>query len=358
VVVDPGGVPHRLTESMSGIEEDKVIRIALNADREGTRQERVDANFSDFETGFSQLLGILRRPAPSLPPSLTSIAAYTNDFLEDMEDEAISLPSAPRIEILDTLRRLPRTGKKVRLEKYRHGTIPIRSVYDHVLSVAHTADHLISEIDHRVSPNDLQELARCIAFHELNEVILGDMPAYTNLSEDKRRGVRLYAHDRLRSVDPKYRERVANEFVGIFLSDKQRQSMRVVQERLEKGDSDPVVKFFRLLDKMDPIIAVWRYLDKFRGHLGDGGEFLRKLKDFFENRDVDTLAAGFTTDSRVSELVATLKNRSNATLYYQNRDKFMGQTFQSKQKAMFGLSMHCFCEIIEGRDVLYAEGDP
>jgi hypothetical protein len=45
--------------------------------------------------------------------------------------------------------------------------IPIRSIYDHILSVAHSAEVLLAELHPPLVDHDLLELARVIAYHDL-----------------------------------------------------------------------------------------------------------------------------------------------------------------------------------------------
>src|SRR5690606_632558 len=124
--------------------------------------------------GLSTLLRAL-----SLPPKNTQsnnfIGEKTNEFLEDLSDAAIEIPFHQPIKIVDTLKKMPRSGKLIRLHRYEP-SVRIRSVFEHIQSVAHTADCLFGIADHDVTRGDAIELARLIAFHELNEVILGDIP--------------------------------------------------------------------------------------------------------------------------------------------------------------------------------------
>ncbi len=157
-----------------------------------------------------------------------------------------------------------------------------------------------------------------IAFHELNEVILGDIPSYTELSNRKRTVSRIYAEDRLRTVDPSKRERIANDLIWMFLSEKQRKSMEKVNSYLRKKQSNVYI-VFKCLDKINPIIATWRYLHVYRGRLGENAdEFLKKMKDFFENPDVRSFIKDNKVDSRLHDLVASLQIRRNAKAYYED----------------------------------------
>jgi hypothetical protein len=64
-----------------------------------------------FEEGCSTLLSSLQI-IDQTTVFRNTVSEYTRDFLDDLEGECISLPSIRRIEIIKTLKRLPRSGKK------------------------------------------------------------------------------------------------------------------------------------------------------------------------------------------------------------------------------------------------------
>ena len=194
----------------------------------------------------------------------TSILEYTKELLRDLEGEYISMPSFTRLSLIGTLKKMPRQGKKRRLAGFTP-QIRVRTIYDHILSVAHVADCLLPAIKHRLPEQEFALLSLCIAYHELNEVVLGDIPSYTSLASGKT--VRNNAEDRLRGVPPASREKIATDFVWLFLSEKHRVSTEAVGKILGDEKSE-IFKVFKLLDKMDPIVAVWRYLHNYRGRLG------------------------------------------------------------------------------------------
>lgn len=242
---------------------------------------------------------------------------------------------------------MPRQGKKRRLDSFRPD-LKIRSVYDHILSVAHSADCLLSSGKLRLQPQDFGTLALCIAFHELNEVVLGDIPSYTSLRSAGT--VRWDAESRLRGVAPPRREQIASDFVWLFLSEKHRVSAHAVDTILANTKSD-IFLVFKLLDKLDPIVAVWRYLHHFRGKLGDTPkEFNSAMKDFFENPDVKAYIKTHKFDNSIYELVTNLQDRSKAWNYYMDRKKF----FQSSD--MFGIDRGVVERLVEGIPLFHISG--
>ena len=277
---------------------------------------------SEYETNLSELLSQLKKRfsnVSELTPkiSIDSVYQHTMEIVEELKKESLSFPSNKKLKIIDSLKKIPRSGKYVRLKSYRP-PLSIRSIYDHIHSIAHIADHFLPYIDHGLKDHEYSELGRVIAFHELNEVILGDIPTYTELSNRKRHASRIYAEDRLRTVTPSKRERIANDLIWMFLSEKQRKSMEKVKSHLRSKNSKVYI-IFKCLDNIDPIIATWRYLDVYRGKLGSGGDkFLTDMKDFFENPDVLSFLKDNEVDTKLHDLVSFLQTRKNAKAYYKD----------------------------------------
>lgn len=295
----------------------------------------------DFDSSLANLMKALNKisdsksmEVPQFTPGMR-IYDYTRDILDDLRGESISLPQIRRIPIVESLARIPRSGKLVRLESFRPKA-EIRSVYDHILSLAHLADCVLPHVMHSVGPADLNDLAICIAYHELNEVVLGDIPAYTSLSKNKRNQTRIYAEERLRSVPPSLREKIANQFVWMFLSDKHRNALDGMTNILSEKNN-PVGTFFRMLDKIDPIVAVWRYLHYYRGKLGKSPrEFNHKMKDFYENPDVKALLRSAKADHKIIDMLINLQDRRKSWDYYEDASRIFGAVslFEMPQEAV------------------------
>lgn len=329
------------------IEKGHVIVLPLMAEKcelPFFLQDKLYADFTtDYETAFAKLLSTIQ----IVPRSLgRKVLAFTKDILDDLSEEVIPLPLNGKIRIVETLKRMPRSGKLVRLKTYEP-KVRIRSIYDHILSVAYSADCLFPHITHGVEPHEMSELARCIAFHELNEVILGDMPSYTNLSQSKMRTADLYAWKRLKDFDKRDRERVANDFIAMFLGERERKSLQKVNQYFSDYDS-PISQFIGVLDKIDPIINVWRYLHQYRGQLDDGADaFLRRMKDFFDYPEVKEVAKKYARDIKLHELVLILQDRDLAKLYYTNRKSL------ANHSGLFSLPSEVLYELIEGRNMVF-----
>ncbi len=284
------------------------------------KKEKYDTNLSellDFLSGIRSEKTGERMP---LFDDKQGILAHTREILDDLEDEHISLPTHKRLPIVGTLRRMPRSGKSVRLTEFKP-RLKIRSIYDHILSLAHLADCVLPHLDHGIHPSELGDLSLCIAYHELNEVILGDIPSYTSLSNNKRNRTRNYAEQRLRNVTPHDRERIANEVIWMFLSDKHKQAFNAAMKLFADQRSKAHI-LFKALDKLDPVVAVWRYLYHYRTKLGPTPQtFNHKMKDFFENPDVKSFMRANKLDPRLIDMVINLQDRRKAWDYYQDPNR-------------------------------------
>lgn len=218
--------------------------------------------------------------------------------------------------------------------------LQIRSIYDHVLSVAHSADVFLDVSDFNIREHDRDDLARVIAYHDITEVILGDIPQYTKLNQAKRNRARVSAQIRLAQLPNGEPERIASEFIGMFLHDSERQSLQAANAAMQSKSS--VAQFAYALDKIDPIIAVWRYIHHYR-HLDrfDIDEYLLRMKNFFENPRVKQIVATTTNDSRMIDLVDHLQNRAYAREYFFNASLL--------QDGLFSFPQDVVGNLIEGR---------
>lgn len=305
----------------------------------------------DFEEGISLLLTSIAAKSENTF-DFSSVSTAVNGMLEDLEDEAVVLPYAGRIFVIKTLKRLPRSGKHLRLGRQRQidgSDVPSRSIYDHIISLAHSADVLYPHLDHRLVGAEVGDLARCIAYHELNEILLGDIPSFTNITSTRRQKSRIQSEQRLRSVDPREREYYAHKFIWMFLDIKHRASLDRFMDLAEEK-SAASYNFFQVLDKMDPIIGVWRYLDVFRGQLEqNGARFIRAMADFFSNPDPSKIVQSYG-DEQILTLLSFLQDASNAQAFYRDsefllhNEDWLGFSPEVRNKLIRGRGMH-FMEV-------------
>jgi 5'-deoxynucleotidase YfbR-like HD superfamily hydrolase len=158
--------------------------------------------------------------------------------------------------LVERLALTPRAGKAIRLT--RSGiALPARSVLDHVLSLARYADVLTNL--GMVAP-DRPALARCIVFHDLAEAFSGDAPEFTDAGSphiSDAAAIARTAASMPRDLRGPYRETI----------------------RLLRSGHSRTRAYFRMLDKTDPIIAVWRYLTP----VESPPALIAAMRDFFEN---------------------------------------------------------------------------
>jgi 5'-deoxynucleotidase YfbR-like HD superfamily hydrolase len=323
----------------------KILEDRLYADFR--RAEKYDENLAVLVRNLRQIQHGFTHEEPVLIGRSNSLHQYVADILEDLEEEYITSPVHKRLPIIDTLRKLQRSGKKIRLRRFAPG-VHIRTVYDHILSIAHAGDCLLPYLNYHLDASEFVDLARCIAYHELSEVVLGDMPTYTSLSSNSRGYAKLHSVERLRDVLPADRKRIAGDYVWMFLSDKHKRAFQGYREACEDEESR-LYKIFKFLDKIDPIIATWRYLHHYRGRLGPSPrEFNKKMKDFYENPDVRLFAVRKTFGEDIVDMIEKLQNRTNSWSYYEDRLRIFqtGANFfripdQAVRSAIEGAPLFC-----------------
>lgn len=224
--------------------------------------------------------------------------------------------------------------------------LPIRSIYDHILSVAHSADCLMPYLATGIFGRERVELARAIAYHDVCEVIIGDIPQYTRLNRTKRNRARVTAEIRLSQMPSGEPERITNEFILMFLQDSEKHSMKTALDTLSQ--KNPVRDLFYALDKIDPIVAVWRYLNYCRRIQGFPiEEFLNRMRHFFENPRVRKVISEHISDPKMVDLVDQLQSPENARAYYEDQGIIQEQLFEFPEMAIR--------QLIEGRELQFVE---
>jgi 5'-deoxynucleotidase YfbR-like HD superfamily hydrolase len=307
-----------------------------------------DKRCADFRTsfthGFNELLQALGKKEN---PSNQKTTNYTKELLRDLERVAIPIPHYQNIFLIQGLKRIPRSGKQIRLHTYSP-IVPIRSIYDHILSVAHSADCLIPQLEPDFNNSEFQTLSRCIVYHDLCEVLLGDIPSFTNLSRVTRNRVYLKAGDLLKRIPPDERDRIANSFIKMFLEEQELASINEYESVMKNSESK-LRKLFLFLDKIDPLIAIWRYLYQYKNQLGDGESFTSRLKDFFSYERPKQVAYEYTNDRRVLEMIDNLGDRSKALDYYN------GSSLSEIFSTLFDFHSDMLIHLIEGRKIIFTE---
>lgn len=305
-----------------------------------------------FENGLNQLIRTLRQKSnpPVLPiQKITSHSILRNveNFLGDLAESQIPFPTIGSLKLIPALKQLPRSGKLIRLESMVPA-IPIRSIYDHILSVGHAADVLLDDLSPALNDSDLVELARVIAYHDLCESILGDLPQYTKLNASKRRRARVEAEVRLSQLPNGVPEKIANDFIGMFLQDSERLSLQAAQ-KIMNGTSE-IQRYYYAMDKLDPIVATWRYIHILRNRPGFSiEEYLQRMRHFFENPNVAKAIERNINDRRLLQFVRQLQTPALARSYYNNPNLLHDHRF--------ALPAETVQTLIEGRMILFTQAE-
>ena len=215
------------------------------------------------------------------------IVDETKNFINDLssltvkiarEDEIVS------INVLDQLKHTPREGKRIRIENEEalKATIQPRTVFDHMISLSYLASVIGMIVPKGDIPLEPQNIARLIAYHEMAEAIIGDIPSYT-----------VYTSNiiPLSTIEKNKQEYYTNRFISLYADNKQLQSIGYLCNRLlpqngkDKKELTKQMAYFKALDRLDCLIAIWRYIPFYRGTCNkhDLTRFVNTMSDFFSN---------------------------------------------------------------------------
>jgi 5'-deoxynucleotidase YfbR-like HD superfamily hydrolase len=228
-----------------------------------------------------------------------TVESLTNERVTQIGKDPVLLPTGRWVNLIEALGNIPRAGKSLRID-YFGLNLPKRSVLDHITSLAIQSDHFLAITRLRVNP---RLLADCIAYHDLNEVMAGDIPRFT--------GRWLAGEHYMTEAQKRIVERDANRALAKTLAHETRQHFEHTIALLENTRS-PLMRFFTMVDQTDPIIAIWRYIYLFRINININ-LFIDSMSDFFENPDVK----GICIDPRIAQLVGLLQDRRAAVAYHE-----------------------------------------
>lgn len=232
-----------------------------------------------------------------------------------------------KIPLLDTLKAMPRSGKAVRIQKY-HLALPKRSVFDHILALPYQA-RLLSSLSHINLDGD--RLINLLIFHDLSEALIGDSPSFTPYQLAKETFMSSEAKEKA--------EQKANEKIFAALPMELKKSFLDHLKIISEKNSD-LYRFFYMVDKTDPIIAIWRYIACFRKEM-NLDTYLEAMSDFFLFPE----AQRSCIHADVLSLVRHLQNKDNAKNYYLKGEEhfhYLGDKIIAKplQELIEGRSMH------------------
>jgi 5'-deoxynucleotidase YfbR-like HD superfamily hydrolase len=309
-----------------------------------------DKRLADFRVSFThglvKLLIFLGEKENSNPNE--KISNFSHELLRDLERVVIPIPYSQDLCLVQKLKSIPRSGKQIRLHTYNKPIVAIRSIYDHILSLAHSADCLIPELEPNLSDLECQTISKCIVYHDLCEVLLGDIPSFTDLSSAiTKNRVQLKSLKLLNRYKSDQRDNIVNEFIKMFLEEQEQNSMAEYQAITQQRDNK-LFKIFHFLDKIDPIISIWRYLHQYKGKLGDVENFLQRLEDFFIYGQPKSVTKEYTSEQKVLMMVDNLMKSKNAYNYY------MGESLDNIFSTRFS-NNNMITDLIEGREIIFTK---
>lgn len=198
----------------------------------------------------------------------------------------------------------------VRILKYELD-LPLRSIYDHIISLSAQAEFLLS-----ISELDLngELLAPLVVFHDLAEAIIGDVPDFTPS--------RLAADTYMPHTDKNTAEKKANILIMKALPNNLKQLFEHYLAMYEQQDTT-FYQFFNMVDKTDPIIAIWRYLFLLRKKIRID-DFLIAMTDFFQNPNPQSSCVNETSLS----ILRVLQSKEHAKNFYLHPDSFFQHLFE------------------------------
>ncbi len=207
------------------------------------------------------------------------IYKYVQKFLEEIKSLIITLPLIDPFNPVERLKLIPRTGKAIRIEAMDLNGIKARSIYDHIISMAYLGDSfLVLDKNKLIKECDYANLGRLIAYHEIGESLIGDIPAYTEIEGNS---PKTKNYNRIKNILHDKRARIVNEFLWMYANDQQRASIDELNRNISHQNT-PLMKYFKMLDRIDPVITIWRYLYHYRRELQiDPVTFVNGMNDFF-----------------------------------------------------------------------------
>lgn len=254
-----------------------------------------------------------------------------NKIMNETSDLNIELPNLGSINVFESLKRIERTGKKVRLCKLNNDKIVVRKIYDHINSLGVNIEIFYN---YNVIDVDKEKLAVLTVYHDLCESVIGDFPSFTSF----------YKPDsettfNVQEVDNYRRENIANNLLWLYANKIQKNYFELL-----KNIDENTRYTFKVLDTIDPLINVYRYMYKYRSELKNNEEsFVDAMNDFFTNPILDTLIKE-DKYPLISKILVVLKDKDNALAYL--KGKSLSEICDSE-------TYNLIKELVEEREIFY-----
>ncbi|EKE28471.1 MAG: hypothetical protein ACD_3C00054G0011 [uncultured bacterium (gcode 4)] len=233
------------------------------------------------------------------------------------------------LRLIDELQKIPRAWKHLRLDK-NWIILPKRSVYDHLVSLWRNADILMDLTELKV---DIKALTDIIAFHDLAEAIIWDTPYFTtsDLAKDLHKS----------KEDKDLEEMKANMLIlDTFEWELKKDFWAYLSSWINSETSNELL-LFKYLDRLDPIINIWRYINIFRFEI-DIDHFLFAMDDFFINPHV----VEFSFNANTKLLVKFFQDKNNALRFHKDWIDFIRRKLESSP-----INPNFLIEILENKDM-------
>lgn len=224
-----------------------------------------------------------------------------NTTLKSAKEFEIDIINFGKMNVIDNLKKLERTGKKIRIAKLNCDTIKVRNIYDHIHSIARSAQWFI---DCGFVECDYSVLSKLIVYHDICEVLITDYPMHTSNYKINSNSI-MNAFE----VEKSIREEYALNFMWLFANKEQKRAIELLNQKC------PEQKILWLIDKIDPIVNIWRYMYVYRDTINRLNEdFVLIMDDFFTNPKLDMIIED-AEYKYVAEIIKYLKNPKNAKKY-------------------------------------------
>ncbi|EKE29295.1 MAG: hypothetical protein ACD_2C00193G0016 [uncultured bacterium (gcode 4)] len=244
---------------------------------------------------------------------MEKIQAILKERLESVNAYLI-LHDWNELRLIDELKKIPRAGKHLRLDK-NEIKLPKRSVYDHLLSIWRNADILFEIFDMKLDRNAFMNI---IAFHDLAEAIIWDIPYFTTT---ELAGWPLKTKEEKDKEEEKVNSLILDSFDWSLKED-----FRFFLLEWMSPDKSPELKLFNYLDRLDPIMNIWIYINMFRDEI-DITHFLNAMDDFFINPNV----IKFAFNSETEDLVRFFQNKEHALSFHKDWMDFIKRWIDSSK---------------------------
>jgi 5'-deoxynucleotidase YfbR-like HD superfamily hydrolase len=262
--------------------------------------------------------------------SNNQISQSVDDFLLDLEQV---IPPFPRAEtnvslnLVDLLRNTARSGKAVRIQHFDL-QLPVQSHFDHVRVLGPIADILCQ--DYVLNQNDKDFFSSMIGCHDLPEIVTRDEPIFTSAELKSHLPEPLLALSREEAII----------FIRESFPESKREKLELNMDRIERCDDLPA-RLFELCDKIEPIVAIWRYLRCYRDKI-EINQFTEAMADFFSNPGVLKVCL----NEQQRDAVRFLQGKENAEAYF-----FRGiDAFQQRDPKE--LALRLIADVIERFDIV------